>query len=247
MKYESGAEAFKNQIEQPEWQSARPDRRSFAAFARHYTNRIHCDGVITDVLFPTGKGLELEIKNEGHDVFLRISNDVPPEFSAYPIDFNFICDSEVFQVNGIIDAKYSSTNLRLIGSGKKQSEAQKAAAEADLKPYAEAIKTASALPQEEKLARIMRRIWDAKPLPYWKARAMGTKHVAYGSAAILRQVINTNIDGITAWDFAVENPHLAAQELMKVMRPAVDGKIIGLGRVVMQKTQRAIVLTVSGK
>lgn len=249
MEYDAETAVFKATIEAPEWQAALPDRRVFAAFARHYTNRIHCEGVITDVLFPTGKGLELEIKNEGHDVFMRIAHDVPPEFVNYPIDLNIICDGEVFQLNGIVDAKYAATNVRLLGQGKR-SKAHKGrgtSAPVDLKPYAEVIKAAAALPHEEKLVRIVKRILTDRTMDFWTVRLMGVRHTAYGSPATLRQVVTTNITGtsggIKVWDFAVGNKDLSAHELLTALSPVIDGKVLAVSRKPYANTQRVLVLT----
>lgn len=244
MEYDAETAVFKATIEAPEWQAALPDRRVFAAFARHYTNRIHCEGVITDVLFPTGKGLELEIKNEGHDVFMRIANDVPPEFVNYPIDLNIICDGEVFQLNGIVDAKYAATNVRLLGQGKRsKTKGGGTSAPADLKPYAEVIKAAAALPHEEKLVRIVKRILTDKTMDFWTVRPMGVRHTAYGSPATLRQVVTTNINGIKVWDFAVGNKELSAHELLTALSPVIDGKVLAVSRKPYANTQRVLVLT----
>lgn len=249
MEYDADTAVFKAHIEAPEWQVAIPDRRVFAAFARHYTNRVHCEGVISDVLFPTNKGLELEIKNEGHDVFLRIANDVPPEYANYPIDLNIICDGEVFQLNGIVDAKYAATNVRLLGQGKrsKTNKGGGTSVPVDLKPYTEVIKAAAALPHEEKLVRIVKRILTDQTMAFWTVRSMGVRHTVYGSAALLRQVVTTNIDGIKVWDFAVQNKELSVHELMTALRPVIDGNIIAVSRKHYGNTQRVLVLTEPAK
>ena len=68
----------------PGMAAGRSDRRNFAVFSRNYINRIHCSGVIEDVLYPTTKGVELELKNSGHDLFLRMGVDVPPSSAIFP-------------------------------------------------------------------------------------------------------------------------------------------------------------------
>lgn len=234
MQYGKDTDSFRNQVEGPEWQRATADRRNFGVFARNYTNRIHCDGVIQDVLYPTSKGLELEIKNQGHDLFVRVGQDVPVEFSHFPVDLNVICSGEVFQINAVIDAKYPATNLELELSGRPVE---------NIKAYKGSIQQASALPHEEKISRIVPRVWNDRPLQYWK---VSTRTRSCGKKCTLRQTVHTEIDGIVAYDFTAPL-HLGFPELLATLGGLTKGDIISIGKVPLQNLQRVIILTVQTK
>ena len=234
MQYGKDTDSFRNQVEGPEWQRATADRRNFGVFARNYTNRIHCDGVIQDVLYPTSKGLELEIKNQGHDLFVRVGQDVPVEFSHFPVDLNVICSGEVFQINAVIDAKYPATNLELELSGRPVE---------NIKAYKSSIQQASALPHEEKISRIVPRVWNGRPLQYWK---VSTRTRSCGKKCTLRQTVHTEIDGIVAYDFTAPL-HLGFPELLATLGGLTKGDIISIGKVPLQNLQRVIILTVQTK
>ena len=231
IQYGKDTDTFRGQVEGPEWQRATADRRNFGVFARNYTNRIHCDGVIQDVLYPTTKGLELEIKNQGHDLFLRVGQDVPAEFTHFPVDLNVICSGEVFQINAVIDAKYPATNLELELSGRPVE---------NIKGYSGSIQQASALPHEEKISRIVPRVWNDKPLQYWN---VSTRTRSCGKNCTLRQTVHTEIDGIVAYDFTAPL-HLGFPELLATLGTLTKGDVISIGKVPLRNLQRVIILTV---
>ena len=232
IQYGKDTDSFRAQVEGPEWQKATGDRRNFSVFARNYTNRLHCDGVIQDVIYPTNKGLELELKNQGHDLFIRVGQNVPAEFNHFPIDLNVICSGEVFQINAVIDAKYPATNLELELSGRQPA--------VDLKAYTGSIQQASALPHEEKISKIIPRIWNDNPLSYWK---VSSKTRSCGKSCTLRQTVHTEIDGIVAYDFTTPL-YLDFPELLATLSGLTQGDVISIGKVSLQNLQRVIILTV---
>jgi len=235
--YNQDNQGYRAQVERAAWQRAEPDKRNFAAFARNYSNRIHCDGVISDVLFPVDKGLEIKILNDGHDVFLRVGQSVPPSYAHFPVDLTVLCNGQVYQFNAVIDAKYPGTNVDLVGATNSARE---------IKQYSEAIQRAAALPHEDKISRIMQRVYQDKPLPYWHQTSKSQKFTENGYAYFLRQTIKTNIEGIVAWDFSLDNSHLTISELLHILKPAVAGEIISIGRVQYSNAQRVVVLSVVG-
>lgn len=238
MQYTKDTDAYRTQIESPEWQEAYANRRNFAVFGRNYINRIHCEGVIADVLYPTTKGVELEIKNGGHDLFLRIGSDVPPEFTHFPVDMNIICDGAVFQVNGVVDSQYPATNVELVLDG--------AVSASTLKRHGTSVQKAAALPHEERLAKILRRVWNDDPLPYWRTTAHN-KHYGEKDRIVLRQTVKTSIADVTVWDFVVDDVTLPLSGVLAALRDKVDGEVVGLGRVRLRDAQRALVLTIPAK
>lgn len=233
--YRKDTDAYRVQVESPEWQKAEADRRNFAVFSRNYINRIHCSGLIEDVLYPTTKGLELELKNSGHDLFLRVGAEVPAEYDHFPLDLNVICDGSVYQINGVVDDQYPVTNLELLpGSGMS---AEKSAR------YGKAIRAAAALPHEEQIARILRRIWRDDPLPYWRKQTVPDSPGQRATGILLRQQVITGISGIVAWDFVVQDANADMPSLLASAQKLVTGPIVALGRVVLRGAQRAVVLT----
>lgn len=238
MKYDKGASAFKKSVEKPSWQKAYSDRVTFGAFARNYISRIHCPGKIEDVIYPTDKGLELELKNSNHDIFIRVGSNVPVSIDTYPIDFAVICEGEVFQVNGIIDSQYSSTNMELVLSGKTKP--------VNMELYGDSIRLAEALPHEEQISRILKRVWNDEPLKHWNVdRKGGIKR----NNITLRQIITTNINGILAFDFLVKDRWMPINLALPSLIPYISGEVIAVGRVQGKNSQRIIVLTTekSGK
>ena len=232
--YHKDTDTFRAQVEAPAWQKIKSDQRSFATFGRNYINRLHCSGTITDVIFPTTKGLELELKNGGHDLFVQVGPDVPADITYYPVDMYVICDSEVFQIASIVDSKYPATNTELMLSGGIRPES--------IKPYENAVQRAQSLPHEEKIAKILKRVWNDDPLAYWSRKTVNKACSGIGIPCRLRQSMETGIDGLVAWDF-VAPASAEIHELLAGLSPHVSGRIISIGRVRLKEGQRVIILT----
>lgn len=233
MEYRQDVSGMKALIESPEWQQATSDRRSFAMLARNYTNRITCEGTIQDVIYPKTKGIELELKNQGHDLFLRVGLEVPAEITHYSVDLNIICDGEVFQINAAIDPEYPATNIELVLSG----------ASPQIRGHESSVLRASALPHEEKIAKIMQRVWKGDLLEYWKAKI---ENKSFGSDFVFRQSVKTQIDSITAWDFTAPLG-LDIPRLLAALTGKTSGEVIAIGRVNLRNLQRVVILTVERK
>ncbi|MDR1242232.1 MAG: hypothetical protein LBM00_05555 [Deltaproteobacteria bacterium] len=235
--YNKDTDSFRVHVESPEWQRAFSDRRSFGAFARNYTNRIHCDGVIADVIYPTTKGLELELKNKGHDLFIQVGSAVPSDISYFPVDLNIVCQGEVFQINAVVDTQYAGTNMELVLNGGVSPET--------LRPYESSILKAQALPHEERLVKILTRVWNRDYLPYWVTKKIDSS-CAFSSPCKLSTSIDTGISGVIAWDFLAPS-NAAIPELLAKLSQHVTGEIIGIGRVHLREAQRVIILSVANK
>lgn len=232
--YNKDTDSFRAHVEAPEWQRAFSDRRSFGVFARNYTNRIHCDGVITDVIYPTTKGLELELKNKGHDLFIQVGPSVPSDITYFPVDLNIVCQGEVFQVNAVVDTQYAGTNMELMLSGD--------ASQDSIKPFESAILKAQGLPHEEQLVKILTRVWNKDYLQYWGTK-QHNRSCGFGSPCKLSVSIDTGISGIVAWDFLAPI-NAGIPELLARLGQQVTGEIIGIGRVHLREAQRVIILSV---
>lgn len=228
---------FKAEIERNAWHKVTADTRTFVAFARNYANRIHCDGVITDIVYPKDKGLELKILNNGHDAFLRVGNSVPQAYSYFPVDLNIICMGQVYQLNGVVDSKYPAMNIDLVQS-------EESIRQEILKEHGELIRKASGLPHEEKITKIMQRVFQDDFMTFWSKRSSLDRYEQDGFVFYLRQKVTTHIDDIVAWDFAVEDPEASIAELITILRPAMRGELISIGRVRYSNGQRVIILSV---
>ena len=233
--YNKDTDSFRAHVEAPEWQKAVSDRRSFGVFARNYINRVHCDGVITDVIYPTTKGLELELKNKGHDLFIQVGPTVPSDITYFPVDLNIVCQGEVFQVNAVVDTQYAGTNMELVLSGGASPES--------LRPYESSILKAQALPHEEQLVKILTRVWNQDYLPYWTTKKIN-RSCSFGSPCKLSTSIETGISGIIAWDFLAPT-NVSMPELLARLSQHVAGEVIGIGRVHLTAAQRVIILTLA--
>ena len=232
--YHKDTDTFRAQVEGPAWQKAHSDRRSFAVFGRNYINRIHCDGVISDVIFPTTKGLELELKNGGRDLFVQVGPEVPADITYFPVDMYAICNNEVFQIAAVVDSKYPASNTELVLSGEIKPE--------NLRGFENAIQKAQSLPHEEKIAKILKRVWNDDPLTYWSRKNINQTCKGMGSPCTLRQSLETGIDGMVAWDFVAPR-EATVHELLAGLSPHVSGQILGIGRVRLNEAQRVIILT----
>jgi hypothetical protein len=233
--YNKDTDSFRAHVEEPEWQRAFSDRRSFSVFARNYTNRIHCDGVISDVLYPTAKGLELELKNKGHDLFIQVGPTVPSDITYFPVDLNLVCQGEVFQINAVVDTQYAGTNMELVLNGGVSPET--------LQPYESSILKAQALPHEERLVKILTRVWNRDYLPYWMLKKIN-RSCSFSSPCKLSVSIETGVNGIVAWDFLAP-VNATIPELLARLGRHVTGEIIGIGRVHLREAQRVIILSVA--
>lgn len=233
--YNKDTDGFRAHVEAPEWQRAFSDRRSFGVFARNYTNRIHCDGVISDVIYPTTKGLELELKNKGHDLFIQVGPSVPSDITYFPVDLNIVCQDEVFQVNAVVDSQYAGTNMELALSGDVSPET--------LKDHESSILKARGLPHEEQVVKILTRVWNHDYLPYWGTKTHN-RSCGFGSPCKLGASIDTGIGGVVAWDFLAP-ANAGIPELLARLGQYTTGEIIGIGRVHLREAQRVIILSVN--
>jgi hypothetical protein len=233
--YNKDTDSFRAHVEAPEWQQAYSDRRSFGVFARNYTNRIHCDGAITDVIYPTAKGLELELKNKGHDLFIQVGPSVPSDITYFPVDLNIVCQGEVFQINAVVDTQYAGTNMELVLNGGVSPET--------LRPYESSILKAQGLPHEERLVKILTRVWNQDYLPYWVTKKIN-RSCSFGSPCKLGASVETGISGVVAWDFLAP-VNATIPELLARLGQHVSGEIIGIGRVHLREAQRVIILSVA--
>ncbi len=238
--YNKDSAKFKQEIERGSWQRIQPDNRTFVAFARNYANRLHCDGTISDVVYPTDKGLEIQILNNGHDVFLRVGNTVPQTYSYFPIDLNVVCNEQVYQINGVVDAKYPAMNVELVQDTQKLNEK-------NILQYSSVINKAEALPHEQKITKLMQRVYQDKKMQFWLTHDMNTRFSKNDIVFHLRQKIETNIDDIVAWDFAVEQVDKNINTLLESLRHAVVGEIVSIGRVRYGNGQRVVILSVVNK
>ena len=192
--YRKDTDAYRAQIESPEWQRAEADRRNFAVFSRNYINRIHCSGVIEDVLYPRPKAWS-ELKNSGHDLFLRMGVDVPAEFSHFSPGYEASsARPRVYQIDSVVDDQYPATNVELIPT-------EDLSAQKNIR-YGTAIRTAEALPHEEQIARILRRVWTDDLMPFWRKEPVNPDKAPKGITP--RQRIITGISDLVAWDLVVQ-------------------------------------------
>jgi len=233
MTYGTDEEAFAERVRDNEWQKAYPDRRNFAVFARNYSSRVSCAGEIQTTLHPTTKGLELQLENGNKDLFIRVSPGVPDEIKHFPVDMTFICEGNVYQVVGIVDSRYLSTNLRLVTN--------------DMTEYVDprfhkAVAQAENLPHEDKILKILKRVYNDDHMAYWKVKKSQAMYHHAGVDFQLRAVVNTMISDIIAYDFVVSDAAMNEGQLVELLGREIEGRIIGLGRVQFGESQRVILV-----
>lgn len=224
---------FREAVEKGGKQRIHANQREFIALSRNYINRIHCEGEITK-LVPPPVGLidSVDLENEGQDLFLRIADKTPQDF---PIDLNIICSGATYLLNGVVHSGLPTQDIELVlPEGAKNKVA--------LRKFTKDIKEASALPLEEKVAKVLQRIYKGEFLPYWESETgQAIKKRGFGSM-LLSQVVHTNIEGLTGWDFIFSgNPN--KEEIIMQSGRVVSGRLVGYGKVNLGDSCRVIVLT----
>lgn len=220
-------------------QIIKPDKREFAKLSRNYQNRIDCAGEIEKLIIPQDQGIEAEIAPSRHHLFLRVGMNPAQQF---PLDFSIICDGSVYLVNAVVTPHFASEILELeLPKGVRPLSATAR------EKHKDSISAAEALPLEEKLTKIMQRIYTGDHLSYWREVETPTTQSrwTYASYAVLLQkVVKVEIDGLIAWDFVFRG-RFPTSSFYDVIRKIVAGEVIAFGKVTYegQNAARVVVIT----
>ena len=218
-------ENYKQIVNDQKKQFIQPNKVQFARLSRNYINHISCAGKIEKLMAPQDQALEAEIANDNHDLFLRVG---PNPNAQFPVDLTIVCDGQVFLLNAVVRPEEPSKQLVL-----KLPAGTRPLSEPALRQYSEAISKSSALPVEEKVSKIVKRIYQGDHLPYWQeieTPTSATKWSRDGYSVLLQKVVRTNIDGIVSWDFIFRGSY-HNKGTYDVIRKIVKGEIIAFGRV----------------
>ena len=230
---------FKKIVEDSKKQVIQADKREFVELSRNYLNRFHCSGQIEKMIVPQDKGLEAELTNDGHDLFVRVGNSPNKQF---PVDLSLVCDGSVFLVNAVVHSGVPSQEIEL-----RLPKGMRSISTASKEKYQAAIKISEALPLEEKVSRIMQRVYQNKLLPYWREVDTPTSQSRWqhgGYSVFLQRVVKTEIDSMVAWDFVFRGS-FPSSSFYDVIRKIVRGEITAFGKVTYEghQTARVIVIT----
>jgi LysM repeat protein len=229
---------FREIVEDSSWQEVVPNKRVFVQFSRYFVNQVSCPGgKFVQALMPQDKFVETELSENGSDFFLRVGNNPDKQF---PLDLVLICEDQTFMLNAVVHTGVPSQLIRL----KLPRKVKQAADLARVKPM---IEQAQALPQEEQLVRIARRIYKEDYLSYWEenmSAAVRHKWYVRPYTIVVNNVVKTYINGYVAWDFLVKGYEDGDDDaLRRELQRAVRGKPVAVGKVTGPTTARFIVIT----
>ena len=232
-------QVFKDVVKEGGWQDVSSTKREFIQLSRYFVNHFSCpDGQFDQVLMPQDKYIETEISGNRKDFFLRVGNNPNKQF---PLDLAIICNGQTFMLNAVVHAGAPSQQIRmkLPDSVRQQKK--------NLDEYTSYIEKATALPLEDKVLRIVKRVYQEKPLSYWEEDfSLVSKHRwnAHPYRILVNNVIKTNIEGFIAWDFYVEGIRNGDDDtLLEKLGKIVKGRPVAMGKVIGLKTGRVIFIT----
>jgi LysM repeat protein len=229
---------FREIVEDSSWQEVTPNKRSFVQLSRYFVNQISCPGgKFVQALMPQDKFVETELSENGSDFFLRVGNNPDKQF---PLDLVLICEDQTFMLNAVVHTGVPSQQVRL-------RLPKKAKEKADLNRAKPMIEQAQALPQEEQLIRIARRVYKEDYLSYWETDASAvSRHKWYVRpyTIVVNNVVKTYINGYVAWDFLVKGIGDGSEDgLRRELQRAVRGRPVAIGKVGGHTVARYIVIT----
>ena len=243
---DKGASALMDEIEQykkivvdAKKQVVKPDKRQFVELARNYVNRFTCSGKIETMVIPNDRGLEADILNDNHDLFLRVA---PSDVRSFPVDISLVCDGNVYLMNGVVYPHIPSQEISL-----ELPQGVRPISTKEKEKFQKGIQASEGLPLEEKLSLIMQRVYKDDLLPYWREVATPTSESRWtrGSYSVfLQKVVRTSINDLVAWDFVFRGT-FPKTSIYDEVRKVVKGEIVAFGIVEYQDhgAARVIVTT----
>jgi LysM repeat protein len=229
---------FKEIVDDSVWQEVVPNKRQFVQLSRYFVNQISCPGgKFVQALMPQDKYVETELSENGSDFFLRVGNNPDKQF---PLDLVLICEDQTYMLNAVVHTGVPSQQIRL----RMPKKTKELVSIAKSQPQ---IAKAQALPMEEQLIRIARRVYKEDYLSYWDEDAAAvSRHKWYSRpfTIVVNNVIKTHINGYVAWDFLVKGYSDGSDEqLQRELQRAVRGKPVAIGKVAGSTVARYIVIT----
>lgn len=230
---------FKQVVSDAKKQVIQADKREFASLSRNYVNRISCSGQIEKMIVPQDQGLEAEITNDNHDLFIRVGVNPSKQF---PVDLSLICDGQVFLINAVVHPHVPSQEIVL-----ELPKGIRPLSTVAKEKHAESIAAAEALPLEEKLSKIMQRMYKGDFLAYWREIDTPTSQSRWNNgsyAVLLQKVVKTEIDHMIAWDFVFRG-RFPTSSFYDVIRKIVTGEVVAFGRVAYEGHDAARIIVIT--
>ena len=206
--------AIKDRVEGSEVQAVKPDEMTFVKFSKNFTNRIHCPGKITKVVYPKDRGVK--IYDDDNNIFLRVDPDAPSQFV---LDLFIQCSGEIFEMNGAVDGSLSSQKI-VLDVPKSKSSAQKQQLS---KSQEKSIAQAESLPLEDKVSKIFKRAYPKDYMSYWDVHKVDRD---VGGFVYMRRV-ETHINNMVVRDLVKEGK-------------VTDNEVLGFATYVLPKTENLI-------
>ena len=229
---------FKEIVDDAAWQKVTPGKRQFVQLSRYFVNQISCPGgKFVQALMPQDKFIETEISDSGADLFLRVGNNPDKQF---PLDLALICEDQTFMLNAVVHTGVPSQQIVLLLPKKTREKSS-------LTKFQDHITKAEALPMEEQLLRIAKRVYQENYLSFWEEDAsIVSRHKWYKRpfSIVVNNVVRTHVNGFVAWDFLVKGYSDGSDdELFQELVKAVKGKPVAVGKVAGPSVARLIVIT----
>jgi len=199
-----------------------PDKVTFANLARNFVNHIRCEGEIQAVIIPQDRGMEFKLLANKHDLYVLVG-DTP--YTQFPLDLSLQCDGKSFIINGLVTPRVVSQEIELLLPKKGDLSV------GELDKWKDAITKSAALPLEEQVTRITQRVFKGDSLGYWRdidISAAKSRWVYDHYSVLLQKAIDTNINGLQAWDFVFRG-QMQRQDAYNEIRKVVRGEVVAFG------------------
>lgn len=209
---------IRDKVNMSDEQIVNPDRRTFVKLSRNFMNRIQCvDNDLGTIVIPADKGLDHSVQPS--DIFIQGKADSPSSFIA---EMYITCGNKIFELNGAIDSELPSQKIRL--------ELDKDSNLTNLRENnLEAIKKAESLPYEEKLVKILKRVYEKDYMKFWvvEDRYNDVLNMTY------TKKITTSISGVIVREFYANRRIMQDEKLVEMINSGlfVGENILAVGNV----------------
>lgn len=200
---------IRNIIEEDDEQVVYPGKRVFITLSKNYISRINSKEKITKVIFPHSEYIQLD--QTDYAINIKFGSRVPDK---YIVDIIIECKDIEYVINAAVDSSLPSQIIHL-----KTYDNAEFKKEVDPK-YDKFIKQASALPDEIKIAKILKRVYSNDLLSYWGR-----------SSTVEGDVIKTSIDDIFVLDKMFDH-NIGEIEITEYAKSHILGNLIAYGKVV---------------
>lgn len=207
--------AIRERVESDDIQTVTPEQRRFVRLSRNYMNRFVCETGLENVLIPGNK--DVEVVQRKTDFVLRVGDGAPK--NQFMLDLFVDCGGKTYEMNAAVDSILPSQRIVL---------APGSVVERDLSDYKRVITEANALPQEEKITKIFRRVFDKDYLQVWEVSEKNIQDGPYYLNRIVRTYFGDD-HSMKVLDFLYEGKATKAGVLSYLSGGLRGERVIAIG------------------